>query len=490
MANSKSRKRRKLIIFSLIGMAVVGVVAGALLRKREQVVVIQTEKAERRDITETVLANGRIQPVRQVKISAEVSGEIIELPVKEGQHIEKGDLLVKIKPDVYIAQRRSAEAGYLSAVSGRSLSEANLRKAELEFTRNEDLFKNKLISDSVFLEYKTALDVAKAQVESSRHQVDVANASLARADEELAKTTINSPITGMVSKLSLELGERVAGNTMMAGTEIMTVANLNEMEARVDIGEIDIPLIAVAQNAKLEVDAFRDRKFKGTVSEIANSSKTAAASGQSQDATKFEVKIRVNEPERFRPGMTVTAEIETRYRTNVLCVPVQSVTTRPPKKPDQGPEATNAVARAGSGTNSAAGTNTTVAAASTSTNALAADTGGAGDPPVATNSAASTNKSTADKKAGTKNGSKSGRKSDEKEKPIEVVFVVDGDKVKMVPVKRGIADDAYVEVLEGIKDGQEVVSGGYKAISRDLEDGKKIVKGTPDRSLDKDKEKK
>ena len=468
MANAKSKRRRKIVIFSVIGLVSIGLVLVVVLRKREPVITVKTEKVERRNITETVLANGRIQPVRQVKISAEVSGEIIELPVKEGQAIQKGDLLVKIKPDTYIAQKRSMEASYLSSVSGKTLSEANLRKAELEFARNQDLFNSKLISDSVFLEYKTALDVAKAQVESAQHQVDVAKASLARVEEELAKTTINSPITGTVSMLNLELGERVAGNTMMAGTEIMTVANLNEMEARVDIGEIDIPLIAVGQNAQLEVDAFRDRKFKGTVSEIANSSRTAAQGGQSQEATKFEVRIRVNDSEKFRPGMTVTAEVETRDRTNVLSVPVQSVTTRPPKKPDAGQGGTNALAGVSTNTEPRA----TAGSTNQTTNATAS--------PTATNAVKNADK---DKRKGDK-------KSDEKEKPIEVVFVVDGDTVKMVPVKRGIADDAYVEIVEGLTEGQEVVSGGYKAISRDLEEGKKIRKGEPEKDKDQEKDKK
>jgi HlyD family secretion protein len=468
MANAKSKRRRKILIFSAIVLVLGGLTTVALLRKREPVITIQTEKAERRNLTEIVLANGRIQPVRQVKISAEVSGEIIELPVKEGQAIQKGDLLVKIKPDTYIAQKRSMEASYLSSVSGKTLSEANLRKAEQEFKRNEDLFKAELISESIILEYKTAYEIAQAQVESSGHQVDVAKASLARVEEELAKTTIYSPITGAVSKLNLELGERVAGNTMMAGTEIMTVANLNEMEARVDIGEIDIPLIAMGQNAKLEVDSFRDRKFKGSVTEIANSSKTAAMSGQSQDATKFEIKIRINEKEQFRPGMTVTAEIETRDRTNVLSVPVQSVTTRPPKKPEKDKAGTNAVTQASTNREPKS-----TATASSNQTAQAAS-------PSATNEV---KKADQDKK-------KNGKKGDEKEKPIEVVFVVDADKVKMVPVKRGIADDAYVEITEGLDEGQEVVSGGYKAISRDLEDGKKIRKGEPEKDKDKEKEKK
>jgi HlyD family secretion protein len=264
----------------------------------------------------------------------------------------------------------------------------------------------------------------------------------------------------------------------MTGTEIMIVADLNAMEARVDIGEIDIPLIALNQIATLEVDAFRDRKFKGTVSEIANSSKTAASGGQSQDATKFEVRIRINDLETFRPGMTVTAEIETRYRTNVLSVPVQSVTTRPPKKPQPGKDGTNALATA-SATNSA-GTNIAGTNGAAATPDTAAVTPGTNAPAGGTNT------------ADAKSGSRTGRKADEKEKPIEVVFVVDGDRAKMVPVKRGIADDAYVEIVEGLSVGQEVVSGGYKAISRDLEDGKKIRKGQPEKDKDseKDKEKK
>ncbi|MCL4788279.1 MAG: efflux RND transporter periplasmic adaptor subunit [Verrucomicrobia bacterium] len=301
------KKGRKIIVFGVITAVVIGLTLTAFLRKREVVVTVQTEKVARRNLTEIVVANGRIQPVVQVKISAEVSGEIIELGVQEGQSVQKGDLLVKIKPDVYRAQQRSAEAGYQSALSSLKLSQANRAKAELEFKRNEELFRSKLISDSVFLEYKTALDIAQAQVESAQHQADVAKASLARAEEELAKTTIYSPLTGTVSKLNLEVGERVAGNTMMAGTEIMTVADLNDMEARVDIGETDIVLLQPGQKARLQVDAFKDRKFNGLVSEIANSSRTSGMGGSSQEATKFEVKIRIQDKEGFRPGLTVTA---------------------------------------------------------------------------------------------------------------------------------------------------------------------------------------
>src|SRR3989475_7629316 len=338
MANPHSKKRRKIIVFSVIGLLVAGLTLAAIFKKREPVITVQTEKVTHRNITEIVVANGRIQPVLQVKISPEVSGELIDLPVREGQRVNKGDLLVKIKPDTYIANVKSAQAQYMSSASGKDLAEASMKKAELEFKRNEELFRGKLVSESTILEFQTGYDVAKAQYQSAVHQVDVAKASLDRAREELAKTTIVSPLDGTVSKLNSRLGERVVGTAMMTGTEIMIVSDLNEMEARVDIGEIDVVLIKPGQKAQLEVDAYRDRKFKGTVTEIANSSKDSGlpgagggGAGQSQEATKFEVRIRVDEKETLRPGMSVTAEIETRYRTNVLTVPIQSVTTSLPK---------------------------------------------------------------------------------------------------------------------------------------------------------------
>ena len=330
MTPKRQRKRRKIIVFALILAGVAGLVAMALLRKQEPVIPIQTEKISRRDILETVVANGRIQPTVEVKISAEVSGEIIELPVKEGQQVKQGDLLVKIKPEAYVASRRSAEASFQSSQANQALSESNLRKAQQEFDRNQGLFQAGLISDSVFLEFLTAHEIAQQQLKQATHQIQVARAALDRAEEELRKTEIYSPLTGTISKLNSELGERVVGTAMMSGTEIMTVADLNQMEARVDIGEIDIVLLQLHQSAELEVDAFRDRKFDGTVTEIANSSKLAGG-GQSQEAIKFEVKIRIDEPAEFRPGMSVTAEIQTRSRTNVLAVPIQSVTTRLPK---------------------------------------------------------------------------------------------------------------------------------------------------------------
>lgn len=436
------KKSRKILVFSIIILALAGLGALAFFRKREVIITVQTEKSARRNLTELVLANGRIQPVVQVKISPEVSGEITELPVKEGQKVRKGELLVKIKPDTYQANRRSAEAGFQAAMAGWSQAKASLEKAELENRRNEGLFKAKLVSESAYLEFKTNFELAKAGADSARQQVEVARASLSRADEDLAKTTIYSPIDGTISKLNSERGERVVGTAMMTGTEIMIVADLTQMEARVDIGEIDVVLIKTGQHARLEVDAFRDRKFNGTVTEIANSSKGSGAPGQSsgggqgQDATRFEVRVRVEEKELFLPGMSVTAEIETRSRTNVMTIPIQSVTTRMPS------------------TNGPAGLKTP-------TNAVTA----------------------AEAKPGSANGKT--EKKGEGPKPIEVVFLVEGDHVKVVPVKRGISDDNYVEILEGLKEGDEVISGGYKAINRELEDGKKIKKGVVEVELEK-----
>lgn len=427
---AQGRKAWRWVALAGVVVMAAGVVGGVLWQRRAPVYEVQTERVERRNLTEVVVANGRIQPVVQIKISAEVSGEIVELPVKEGQFVREGELLARIKPDVYQANRRSAEASYQAACSARAQAEANLRKAELEFRRQEELYRAHLISESAFLEARTALEVARAQLEHAQHQVEVARASLARAEEELAKTTIYAPISGTISRLSVERGERVAGNTMMAGTELMTLADLNNMEARVEVGETDVVLLRPGQRARLEVDAFRDRTFTGYVTEIANSSRNLDQPLGSQEATKFEVRIRINEKEVFRPGMSVTAEIETRYRTNVLTVPLASVTTRPLEVSggEKGSAQKSDAERMGDGAESA---------------------DSAGD-------------------------ASARRRDRDKPQTQSVVFVVEGDRVRMVPVKVGISDADHWEVLEGLEEGQEVVSGGYKVIHRDLTDGARV----------------
>lgn len=452
----KTKKKRRLVIFIIIGVLLAVVVVGAAIHSRTPPISVQTEKVTRRNITEIVVATGKIQPVTQAVISPEVAGEIIALPVKEGDNVKKGDLLVHIKPDNYQATRDSDEASYKSAIASENLAKAQMEKAQIEYKRNQELFEHKLISDSDFLGFKTDYDVAKLQVETATHQVDQAKFTLDNADADLKKTTILSPIDGTVVKLNSHLGERVLGTSFNMGTEVMTIADLSEIEAQVDVGEMDVVLMEPGQHAHLEVDAFKDRKFNGVVTEVADSAngfgQSAAAamssgsSGSSSsggDATKFEVHIRLKEKEEFRPGMSVTAEIETRLRTNVLSVPIASVTARMPKVNPPVMMASDPPAK----TNSAS--------ASPSSNSIAA-----------TNSAGGTNYlSRADKKAADEN------------KQVDVVFVLDGDHVKMIPVKIGISDDNYWEVTDGLKEGEEVVSGGYHAISHDLEDGKKVMKG-------------
>lgn len=374
--------------------------------------MVQVDKVTRRDITETVVANGRIQPVTQVLISPEVAGEIIELPVVEGQTVKKGELLVQIKPDTYRASRDSAEANFKFALGSRSQAQAELEKAEADFRRNDELSKSRLIPAQEYQQFKTAFEVAKLRLENSIHQVEQAKFALEKAEEDLSKTSIRSPIDGTITKLKSQLGERVLGTSFNMGTEVMTIANLDEMEARVDIGEIDIVLIQNGQNARLEVDAFRDRKFKGTVTAIANASKASAfgtnpsSSQQSQEAPKFEVRIRIDDKEGFRPGMSVTAEIETRSRKQVLAVPIQSVTTRLPA----------------------------TAAAAGARDASATPAPGPN-------------------------------------KPVEVVFTLDGNKAVATPVKTGISDSDFFEIESGLTEGQQIISGGYKAVSKDLETG-------------------
>ncbi len=425
---SISRKRRKIIVFSIIVLALTALITWSIVGKREAVIQVQTEKVSRRDLTELVVANGRIEPVIQVNISPEVSGEIVELPVVEGQQVNKGDLLVRIKPQQYEASRDSARATYESALAGLATAQAQLARAEAEFRRNEELFAKNLISESVFLEVKTSYQVEEARSKQAEQQIANAQAALERAEEDLLKTAIYSPLNGTVTRLNSRLGERVHGTAMMAGTDIMTVADLNEMDALVDIGEMDVVLMKPGQKARLEVDAFRDQKFAGTVGEIANAAKGSGTANQnaatSQEATKFEVKIRFNEKAAFRPGMSVTAEIETQYRTNVVSVPIASVTTRPPKMNDS----TNKVDQA--------------------------ESKGPED--------------------GERSGGKKGRK--ERQKAVEVVFVVEGDHVRQAEVKIGISDEDYWEITEGLEEGVEIVTGGYRAISRDLQDGSKIVR--------------
>lgn len=404
--NNKSRKK-KIIIFSILGLVVIALVVLVVLgSNKENIITVQSEKIERRTITQVVSATGKIQPETQVKINAEVSGEIIELPVREGQRVRRGQLLVKIKPDAYQAQ-------YERSLASQAINEANLRKAEAEYKRVTELFSKKLVSEA-------EMDIAKASYQSAKAGFDQSQASVKEARETLSKTTIYAPMDGVVSQLLSEIGERVSGSTFTRGTEIMTVADLARMEARVDVGENDIILVSVGDTARIEIDAFPDQKFVGLVSQIANTAKSTGIGTQDQ-VTNFEVRILVETPPgvQLRPGMSMTADIETETKGGVLSVPIQSVTVRMPKEDKDKPEEEVKEGEA---------------------QFVSSDT----------------------------------NKKKEEEKLDEVVFIVKDGKAETIKVTRGLSDDTHVEVKGEGLDSAEVVSGPFKAINRDLENGSKV----------------
>jgi HlyD family secretion protein len=319
-----------LIIFAIIGKKQ-GWFGKALTVK------VAVENAEQRTIIETITANGKIQPEKEVKISPDVSGEIVELTVKEGDQVQKGQLLLRIKPDTYISQRDRSLAAISSSRARLAQSEAQFTQAELSFNRNKQLFEELTISKSDFEQAQASYTVAKAEVEAAKFSVVSSEASLKEANEMLTKTSIFAPMSGTVSMLLVELGERVAGTNLMAGTELLRVADLSRMEAQVQVNENDIVRVTLGDTALIEVDAYLDQKFKGIVTEIANSAKTTGVSAD--QVTNFDVKILIipesyqklveaGETNPFRPGMSASVDIQTEIKNNILTVPIQSVTTR------------------------------------------------------------------------------------------------------------------------------------------------------------------
>jgi len=335
MKNNKILKILIPIVVVLILFAVIGKKAGWF--GKALTVKVAVENAEKRTIVETITANGKIQPEKEVKISPDVSGEIVELTVKEGYHVEKGQLLLRIKPDNYISQKDRSLAEISSAQARRAQAEAQFTQAELSFKRSKQLYDEQTISKSDFEQAQATYTVAKATVDAAKFAITSAEASLKDANENLTKTSIYAPMTGTVSMLLVELGERVAGTNLMAGTELLRVADLSRMEAQVQVNENDIPRVKLGDTALIEVDAYLDQKFKGIVTEIANSAKTTGVSAD--QVTNFDVKILVlpqsyqklvdaGDKNPFRPGMSATVDIRTQSKPDILTVPIQSVTTR------------------------------------------------------------------------------------------------------------------------------------------------------------------
>ncbi|HOP03500.1 MAG TPA: efflux RND transporter periplasmic adaptor subunit [Tenuifilaceae bacterium] len=426
--------KRNALLKYLIGIALVLIILAVVGKKagwfgKPETIEVSVENPQIRTITESISANGKIQPVVEVKISPEVSGEIIELTVKEGDRVEKGQLLCRIKPDTYISIKERTIAAVNSAKARLTQTQAQLQQSELSFNRSKQLFEQKAISESEFESAKTSYQVAKADVQAAIFNVESAEASLKEAEESLRKTTIYAPVSGTVSKLNVELGERVVGTAQMAGTEILRLANLSNMEARVNVNENDIVRVKLNDTALIDVDAYTEDKFKGIVTQIANS---ASVTGSTTDqVTTFEVRILMLEdsykhlvtakkPNPFRPGMSTTVDIQTTTKRNILTVPIQAVTTR----------------------------------------SDSVSIGAKGFTEVT-----------------------EGEQEDVKPKTElkEVVFITAGDTAKMVTVKTGIQDNRYIQVTEGLTGEEEVVVAPFSAISRKLSDNKLVTKVEKDK---------
>src|SRR5436189_1544636 len=323
----KSRRRRKILIG--IGAALLLWIIGAIINsKREKPIPVTTDKAIRKTIVQIVSATGKIQPETEVKISPEVAGEIIELPVDDGIAVKKGDLLVKIKPDSYKALVEQQEAAISSAKATNLQQKATMLKAEQDLKRADDMYAKKTISIQEYNAAQAAYDVAKNTYESSLHEIERAQAGSSQARDQLSKTTIYSPIDGTVTILNSKLGERIVATGQFAGTEVMRVADLSRMQAVIDVNENDVPNVKIDDKANVKIDAYGDRKFKGTVAQIGNTGKTTG-SGTQEEVTNFEVKINLErEDVLLRPGLSCTADIETNMVKDAVAVPIRGVTIR------------------------------------------------------------------------------------------------------------------------------------------------------------------
>lgn len=380
---------------------------------------VAVEEGKKRDIIEIITANGKIQPETEVILSPDVSGEIVELRIKEGDEVKKGDFLLKIKPDNYISIKNRAEATMNSTKARLTQAEAQLEQASLEYERKKKLWNQKAISEAEYEQAMTSYNSAKAEKAAAEFSVASAEASLREAEENLRKTSIYAPMSGTISMLNVELGERVVGTELMSGTELLRVADLNRMEVEVEVNENDIVRVHYMDTALVEVDAYLGRKFKGVVTEIPVS---AATEGLATDqVTNFDVKILLlpesyqdlvseNNPTPFRPGMSATADIQTSRKYDIFTVPIQAVTTRP------------------------------------------------------------------DTSKNNKNLNEQNQENREMQEQDELVvaFVAKNDTAQMKVVKTGIQDDQYIEIVSGIETGEKVITAPFSAISKNLNDGSLI----------------
>ena len=423
-----SKKTIYILSGSAIGLILllVGLKKGGVIGNNDDSKIVELSKVAQTTIVETVSATGKIQPEIEVKISSEVSGEIIALPIKEGQQVKKGDLLVRINPDLYESGVNRSVASMSTTKAGLSQADAQVKEAKANYDRNQKLFEKGIISKAEWDRIVSAYEVAVANKQSAYYQVKSASATVTEANDNLRRTTIYAPADGTISLLNVELGERVLGTQQMAGTEILRIANLNNMEVEVDVNENDIVKVNIGDSANIEVDAYLKREFKGIVTSISNSASTALTADQ---VTNFKVKVRIlkesyqdlleGKPDNyspFRPGMTATVDIITKRKENIMAVPISAVVVK---------DDTTSVKK---------------------------------------DIVAELEKEEQEKKG-------TAQKS---EKKVECVFVKVGDKAKLRVVKTGIQDDTNIEIISGLKPGEEIIIGPYTTVSKDLVSNDKV----------------
>ena len=450
MAKKKGSSRRLLIILLavVVVLVILGFIAAQFINRGGDGLAVETVTVEIRTLTQVVTSSGKVQPEVEIVISPDVSGEIIQLPVKEGQPVRKGELLARIKPDFYAAQVEQAEANVLQGQAMEAQRRADMLNAEQELNRQESLFEKSVVAESALQQAQTQYEIAKAGLEAAQFSVQSAKARLRESREQLNKTVLYSPMDGTVSKLDIELGERVVGTSQMAGTPMMTIARLDQMELEVDVNENDVVNVSLADTASIEIDAYPERTFRGVVTEIANSARLIGAGTQEQ-VTNFPVKIRILDPHNaearmasgqggmleqevpvamqdypsFRPGMSGTVDIFTKTVAEVVAVPIQAVTVRDFNQIRADEERRNR--RRGNRSD---------------TTETASEDGGQQDVP----------------------------ESLREEDLRKVVFLMVEDKAQIIEVETGIADDRYIEVKTGLEGGERVITGPFRAVSRTL----------------------
>jgi HlyD family secretion protein len=439
MAKSGSATRRllKILGIGLFLIVIFGIFANAMgwMERGEPVRTVESDRAEIRTITQTVSASGKIQPETEVIIRPDVSGEVIELAVREGDFVRAGDLLLRIKPDLYEARIDELNAALLTQRSRFEQARAGMLQAEVEYAKQAHLYDRELIPELEYMQAKNSLEAEKANVKAAEYQIESARAQLRRAQEELEQTVIRSPKDGTISSLAIERGERVLGQAQTAGTEMMRIARMEQMEVEVDVNENDIVSVSVGDSTRIEIDAYPERVFEGVVTEIANSA-VITGTGSAEQVTNYKVKVRIISPHNldmsprefmeeavaeisddlfvanFKPGMSATVDIETETAIDVVSVPIQAVTVRDFAllEPD-----------------------TTVRVS---------------EQPQ--------------------------RRTSVNEDFRRVVFVIEDGHVRQREVQTGISDNRFMQIQHGLNEGEEIVTGSYRVLSRELQDGDQV----------------